>query len=96
MYHLLVPILTGESAGVLVSAAPNAAVFLLRAAIEVGSTVTSPPRVIGSAGPAVMVAVPVAVPVIPAVAVVVVPDNVIKRSEGSLAIFLLDGILSEN
>ena len=75
MYHLLVPVLTGESAGVLVPAAPDAAVLLLGAAVEVGSAVTSPPRVIGSAGPAVVVAVPVAVPVIPAVAVVVVPDN---------------------
>ena len=90
MYHLLVPILTGESAGVLVPAAPDAAVLLLGAAIEVGSPVTSPPRVLRSPRAAVVVAVPVAVPVIPAVAVVVVPDNVIKRSEGSLAIFVMD------
>ena len=76
------------------TAAPGAAaVLFLWAAVEVGSAVTSPPRVLGSPGPAVIIAVPVPVPVIPAVAVVVVPYNAIERSEGSLAIFLLDGIL---
>ena len=82
------------------AAAPHAVLFF-GSPIEVGSPVTSPPRIaaaaaaVGPAGSAVMIAVPVSISiaVVAAVAVVVVPVIVVRRgSERSLATFTLDRV----